>query len=84
MATVNNMSKNLKVNPKNHNKNDQNLDGIQTDFWSILAPTWGVGGVRRIRFSLLFLLLVPSWSQDDPKTLPDPAESDFGRYLIDI
>ena len=44
MATVNNMSKNLKVNPKNHNKNDQNLDGIQTDFWSILAPTWGVGG----------------------------------------
>ena len=71
----------LKVDPKNDQKNDHHFDGIQIDFWSILAPTWGVrGGPTNQVFATFWALgaiLEPRWPQDPPR----PPQ---GAILIDF
>ena len=66
-------------------KNDHHLDDIQIDFWSILAPTWGVGGGSD---ELGFRYFLGSWCHLGAKMAPRPPQtppgSDVDRFLLDI
>ena len=69
-------------------KNDHHLDGFQIDFWSILAPTWGVQGGSNYQLLEVFvsswghlgLKMVPYGPQTPPRRPKALILKDLGLY----
>ena len=67
-----------KTDPTTNQKNYQILNGFLIDFWSILAPTWGVQGGSS---NALLGVLLASWGQDSTSWPPDPSKRRFGSHV---
>ena len=68
-----------KYNPKNDHKNDDLLDGLKIDFWSILGAILGPKRRNRSLHFGVFLdlgaILGPRCPQDPSKSLPRPLQT---------
>ena len=67
-----------KYHPKNDHKNDDLLDGLKIDFYSILGAILGPKRRNRSLHFGYFWILGLSWGQDVPKT-PPRASRDLSR-----